>query len=99
MAIQRYFNLMGGTESNDLYGCYTNNFNANFYQLRKVSRMTHTIKKLKGIEYDSYCRDCSFSESGSSYYIVTKAKSHAIKHNHSVEYYTQYGRVYKLKDK
>ena len=76
---------MGGTESNDLYGCYTNNFNANFYQLRKVSRMTHTIKKLKGIEYDSYCRDCSFSESGSSYYIVTKAKSHAIKHNHSVE--------------
>lgn len=56
----------------------------------------HKTLKLKGREYDSHCRDCLFSESGDTYNTVVKAKKHAEINNHSVEYYVQSGKVYKL---
>jgi len=58
--------------------------------------MVHELKKLKGRDYDSHCRNCGYSESGDTYNIVVQAKKHAIKENHSVEYYTQSGKVIKF---
>lgn len=60
--------------------------------------MTHKILKLRGRDYSSHCINCHFSESGDSYYIVVKAKKHAKKNNHSVEYYVESGKVYKVID-
>ena len=54
------------------------------------------IKKLRGREYDSHCRNCNFSETGKTYNTVIRAKNHAIKNKHSVEYYVQSGRVFKI---
>lgn len=57
--------------------------------------MSHKLLKLNGRDYSSHCRDCNFSECGETYNIVTRAKKHAKKHDHSVEYYVESGKVFK----
>ena len=54
----------------------------------------HTLKKIRGKSYSSHCRDCNFSDCGETYNIVAQAKKHAEKYNHSVEYYTENGKVF-----
>jgi len=58
--------------------------------------MGHILKKLRGRNYSSICRDCNFSEDGETYNTVVNAKKHAIKYNHSVEYFTESGKVIKV---
>ena len=58
---------------------------------------SHKLLKLKGTDYSSHCRNCNFCEVGHTYNIVVRAKKHAIENNHSVEYYIENGRIFKLK--
>ena len=61
-----------------------------------MKKETHKLLKLKEKEYTAYCRDCNFSVIGETRNVIVKAKNHAKKHNHSVEYFIESGRVYKF---
>lgn len=56
----------------------------------------YKILKIKQKEYSSHCRNCNFSDIGETYNIVIKAKQHALKNKHSVEYWVENGRVIKV---
>ena len=56
----------------------------------------HKLLKIKGKDYYCICRDCGFSDVGKTYNVVKKAKKHAIQYGHSVEYYTENGKVYRF---
>lgn len=63
------------------------------YLITKKREMKYVLKKLRGTSYNAYCRNCGFSDHGETRACVDRAKRHAIKNNHNVEYYIENGRV------